>query len=403
MLGFTVYIPTRILFGPKQGQAFAKEVQKYGKKALVVTGGGSMQRLGYLDVVLGTLKEAGIDTEVFSGVEPNPLASTIDRAAREFRSKEIEVVIPLGGGSAMDASKAIAALLYEKTEGIWEYVRGGNKHSNFKGALPIAAIPTTAATASEVTPYAVISNNAPKGKSVLAYEFMKPKVAWLNPAFTTKLSPVTTQDGAADILSHIFENYLLGGNDSPLADRHTQGVMRTVIETLPELLKNPEDLHLRGILLWASTLALGGLQDAGRASSEYVLHAIEHSMSAVNHSLAHGRGLATLFPAYFHWLWENNRARERFAKLGRAIFDLSGTDEFVGKGFITRFEEWLSANSLYQNASACGIGPAEYAQVADYAIATYSSDKKALNALGPMTKQDIMNVLQATERQGDYK
>ena len=167
------------------------------------------------------------------------------------------------------------------------------------------------ATGSEVTPCAVISDRRTGGKSFLANEFLKPKVAWLNPAHTVGLSPTVTRDGAADILSHVFENYLLGGDGSPLADRYSEGVMQTVLETLPALLEDPENLAAHGTMFWASTLALNDYQNAGRQPSGVVLHFIEHALSGRRPELAHGRGLATLYPAYFRWLLDHGRAEER--------------------------------------------------------------------------------------------
>ena len=276
----------------------------------------------------------------------------------------------------MDASKAIAALVHSGEKDIWPFVLGEARAFQLKGALPIAAIPTTAATASEVTPYAVISNRTMKGKAPLAAEFLKPAVSWLNPAFTVGVSPATTSDGAADILSHVFENYLLGGSDSPLADRHAEGVMATVLETLPRALANPNDLDARGNLQWASTLALGGLESVGRRPSQYVLHSMEHALSAFKPELAHGRGLATLYPAYFRWLLANGRALDRLAQLGSRLFGLGGDEAARADGFVEKFEQWLSANGLWQSLSDVGFNDADYAAIADYAVRVYGDGKQ---------------------------
>lgn len=394
---FSVYTPTRILFGDNQESSFIEAVVQQGRTLLVVTGGGSVKKLGYLARVSEALSAAGCVVHEFSGIEPNPLAKTINRAAKENRSKHVEAVVALGGGSVMDASKAIAALLFCGTDDVWSFVKGSAKEGEFMGSLPIVAIPTTAATASEVTPYAVISNDSPMGKSVLAHEFFKPKVAWLNPSFTTKLPKTTTADGAADILSHVLENYLLGGNGSPLADRYTEAVMMTVLETLPKVLQDPENESHRGSLLWASTMALNGYQLAGREPSEFVLHSIEHAMSAFHHPLAHGRGLATLFPAYFRWLWNAGRAKERLARLGTQLFGLQ-EEANTGLHFIERFERWLAENSLLQSAQQIGIPSQDYARIARYAVEIYGTEGQ-LNALGPMTVENIQEVLELTASQ----
>lgn len=398
MNSFTIYTPTRLFFGVDQHQAFAEAAAKFGRHAFLVTGGGSIARLGYLNEVTTALTQAGVKTTTFSGIEPNPESATINRAAAELRAVGADFVLALGGGSVMDAAKAIAALAHAGEADIWPFVLGEARASQLKGALPIAAIPTTAATASEVTPYAVISNRTVKGKSVLGYEFLKPLVSWLNPAFTTKLSATTTCDGAADILSHVFENYLLGGTGSPLADRHSEGVMATVLETLPRLLAEPENLDARGNLLWASTLALNEYQLAGRQGSQFVLHSMEHALSGFYPELAHGRGLATLYPAYFRWLLEHGRARDRLAQLGERLFGLDRAEADTAEGFIEHFEQWLADNGLLQSLADLGIDESQFVAIADYAVRVYG-DGKQLEALGPLPAEEIVEIFRATAQQ----
>jgi alcohol dehydrogenase YqhD (iron-dependent ADH family) len=399
MHSFALHIPTALFFGPDQDKAFAAAVTKLGRHAFVVTGSGSVVRLGYLDQVLRLLAEAGVKTTHFAGIEPNPEAVTINRATAELRAAGCDFVVAVGGGSAMDAAKGIAALAATPgADDVWPYTLGGAKAGRFTTALPLACVPTTAATASEVTPYSVISHRASRGKSVLGHDFLKPRVSWLNPRFTTAVPANVTADGAADILSHVFENYLLGGDASPLADRHSEAVMITVIETLPKQLAALGDEKLRADLLWASTLALGGLQSAGRADSNFPMHSIEHAMSGVRPELAHGRGLATIFPAYFRFLLAKGRTTERFAQLGARLFGLSGDTATRAAGFIEHFERWLAANGLRQSAAALGFTPADFEVVADYTVKTYG-DGRAIDAAGPITRDEIVRLLADTARQ----
>lgn len=397
MNSFSIYTPTRIFFGADQLAAFAPATARLGQHAFLVTGGGTIQRLGFLGQVTDALTQAGLKVTPFSGVEPNPEAATINRGTAALRAAKADFVVALGGGSVIDASKAIAALAHSGENDIWPFVLGEPRSFQLKGALPIAAITTTAATASEVTPYAVISNRAARGKSFLIAEFIKPLTAWLNPVFTVGLSARTTQDGAADILSHVFENYLLGGNDSSIADRYSEGIMATIIETLPRLLAVPTDLVARGNVLWAATLALNDYQQAGRRPSQYVLHSIEHALSAFKPDLAHGRGLATLYPAYFRWLLSERRAVDRIAQLGQRLFGLTGNETARAEGFIVRFEEWLQDNQLYQSLGQLGFDEAEFPAIAEYAVR--GSEGNQLDALGPMTAGTIAALFRATKRQ----
>lgn len=396
---FELHIPTRIYFGSEKAGSFFDQLNQYGSKALVVIGGGSVKKMGYLDEVTKHLEKRNIEVTLFEGIEPNPHAQTIDKASALGKENDVDFVLAFGGGSVMDASKAIAGLIHENEPNIWPFVLGEPKNRTMSGALPVATIPTTAATASEVTPYAVISNPEVKGKSPVGYPFFKPSASWLNPAYHTSLPLITTRDGASDILSHVFENYLLGGNDSPLADRYSEGVMESVIQTLPLVEEDPENEALRGELMWASTLALNGMQTAGRNPAPFTLHNLEHALSGYNHELAHGRGLATLYPAYFKWLLKNDRVKDRLALLGNKLFGIEHNDiDEAAKAFITTFEAWLEDNGLYQRLSDVGVPQSAFGEVADYAIKTYGGGKE-LEAAGPISREQIIEIFTMTEDQ----
>ncbi len=393
MQPFQVHLPTRIVFGEGRLPEVGELATPLGGKALIVIGGGSVERAGYLQTVTTSLDAAGIATVLFQGIEPNPHHDTVNRAGRLAREEGVDFVIALGGGSVMDAAKGIAAMAL-KAEGendVWDYVLGGTKRETLTEALPVFAIPTTAATASEVTPYAVISNVDLPGKSPLAHECLKPAVALMDPTLTYSVSPTTTADGGADIISHVIENYLLGGNDSPIADAHSEAVMRTVIENLPKVLKDGENAKARANLFWASTLALSGLQTAGRQPALFVLHAIEHAMSAYQPDLAHGRGLATLFGPYCRWLLSQGRALDRMEKLGRVLFGVQDAESFI-----ECFESFLGKNGLRQSVTDCGLAEETWADIAAYASTVYGVDGE-LQALGTLSEADIVEIFRISE------
>jgi alcohol dehydrogenase YqhD (iron-dependent ADH family) len=161
-------------------------------------------------------------------------------------------------------------------------------------------------------------------------------------------------------------------------------------------LAKPDDLAHRGQLLWASTLALNDYASAGRHPSQFVLHAMEHALSGWYPDLAHGRGLATLYPAYFRWLLTRNRARERFAQLGERLFGITGAD--APERFIASFEEWLDNNGLRQSLGNLGIAEADYPAIAAYAVKVYG-DGHQLDALGPLPPAEIVSIFKATAQQ----
>lgn len=400
MKPFELHIPTRFYFGKEKANTFFKQITAIGSKVLLVIGGGSVKKTGCLKQAEDHLTKHNIEFVLFEGIEANPHSKTINKAAGIGKQENVDFVLALGGGSVMDASKAIAGLIHDDLDDIWPYTLGGSKHRQMNGALPVACIPTTAATASEVTEHAVISNPDVKGKAPVSYPFMKPSASWLNPAFHISLPKTTTRDGASDILSHVFENYLLGGSDSDLADRYSEGVMETVLDTLPKLELEPDNEHLRGQLLWASTMALNGMHVAGRNPTPFIMHNLEHALSGYNPNLAHGRGLAIIYPAYFRWLLENDRVTDRMALLAERLFGISHQDQKQSAlGFIETFEGWLKENHLYERLSDVGIPEEAFGSIADYAIKTYGGGDDKLFAAGPLNQDNIIEIFRKTENQ----
>ncbi|MGM0587040.1 MAG: iron-containing alcohol dehydrogenase [Bacteroidota bacterium] len=398
MHSFDFHMPTHLFFGPEKRADFAENIPDHGSRWIIVIGGGSVKRLGYLEQVEKLLDEQDLQYTLFEGIEPNPHRLTINTAARQAREFKADGVIALGGGSVMDASKAIAALMFNGEDDIWPYVVGEPKQGQIQGAAPVIAIPTTAATASEVTPYAVLSDPESHGKAPVSHPDFKPTLAWCNPAFQTSLPATTTQDGAADILSHVFENYLLGDDASPMADRYTEGIIHTVLHTLPKVTEDPDNLKHRSTMMWCSTLALNGMQQAGRQPSAFILHNLEHSISGRYPEIAHGRGLATLYPAYFKWLWKEGRAIDRFAQLGAFVLGIQGDKKTQGLGFIEQFAEWLQENKLYQSLPDIGVDPNHYSDIAKYALKTYGRDG-LMFAQGPLNQDQIVEIFELTEKQ----
>jgi alcohol dehydrogenase YqhD (iron-dependent ADH family) len=150
--------------------------------------------------------------------------------------------------------------------------------------------------------------------------------------------------------------------------------------------------------MWCSTLALNGMQQAGRQPSAFILHNLEHSISGRYPEIAHGRGLATLYPAYFKWLWKEGRAIDRFAQLGAFVLGIQGDKKTQGLGFIEQFSEWLQENELYQSLPDIGVDPNYYADIAKYALKTYGRDD-LMFAQGPLNHDQIVEIFELTEEQ----
>lgn len=340
MLDFTYYMPTRVLFGA--GKLAEIETTPFlpGSKALIVTSsGGSMQRSGVLARLQRHLENRGVESVLYNKITPNPLTEQIDEGGALARSEGCDVVIGLGGGSAVDASKSIA-LMATNDGKYWDYIpRGtGGKRTFEHKPLPVVAIPTTAGTGTESDPWTVVTRTETKEKMGFGTPDTFPTLSIVDPELMVTLPPGQTAYTGMDTLFHAVETYLTTVSQ-PASRMLSLEATQLVGEYLPAAVKNGADLEARTQLAWACTAA-GICQSI---SSVTVLHVFEHSLSAANPDLPHGLGLIILSKAFFGMLEE--RAPEIFIPLAQA---LRGGAPLEGEKPFTA--------SLSELIDACGLG-----------------------------------------------
>lgn len=208
MQDFFYSIPTKIAFGKDELKKLPEFVKEFGESAIIVYGGGSIKRSGLYDEVVKLFNDNNIKYCELGGVEPNPTLETVNQGINICRENNIDIVIPIGGGSTIDCGKAIAAGV-KYTGEVWDLIMDSDL---IREALPIIAIPTMAATGSEMDPFGVITNKATVQKMDIYSELLYPKYSILNPENTFTVPAYQTAAGVADIMSHIFEVYVMGGN-----------------------------------------------------------------------------------------------------------------------------------------------------------------------------------------------
>ena len=321
------YLPTRFIIGAGSLSQLGKDVCRLGNTALLVTGSKSMRKAGVLDRVISDLSGNSVKTVIFDEVEPNPRASTVDRGADMARKNGANMVIGLGGGSVMDASKCIA-LAAGGTEPIFSIYEGRAKAGK---ALPIVLIPTVAASGSEANSGAVITNWDTHEKVAIANSQMNPTLSIIDPELTLTLPARTTAQGGVDIFCHLVEPYITCDQSTLINDSLRESCMRTVVETLPSLLEKLDDVEARTRMSWASTIACSQFAGLGGGTGLMTLHAIEHALSG-HYDITHADGLAALL---LEWMKYNQPVREeRFKKLTGAGFTAAkrtgaGTSELI--------------------------------------------------------------------------
>ena len=392
MQSFQLHLPTEIVFGAGCLDTLPKHVSGMGKKALLIVGQGAVRKYGYLERVQSLLTKINVETILFEGIEPNPRASTIDQAAELARQERPRYVIALGGGSVMDAAKCIAMLAVNEG-GVWEYAYKGihGAMRKFQNALPLVCIPTVAATSSETDRYAVVSNWETREKCTVFGDAMFPKVSIIDPALTCTVPPKTTVDGAIDIIVHVLEDYLSTNEDTPLQDQFSLAIVNTVMEYLPRVLADPNDVAGRSQLSWCSSIALSGFLSAGRDGG-WPIHAIEHALSA-RYDISHGRGLSALLPAMLQF--NLRHSAQKILNLGLLL--PAATPVETPEQTISALVDWMKTMGAYTPLSELGIEPSDFAAIADDVIRLNGNVHGYLDNIVPMNKEDIVEVLRGGE------
>ena len=290
---FTYSIPTKIYFGKGQLNSLGNVISDYGKKVLLVYGGGSIKKTGVYDIVCSQLKQMKIQIYELSGIEPNPKIDSVRKGIAVCKQESIEAVIAVGGGSVIDAAKFIAAGACVEFD-VWDFI---SKKSPVQNVLPVFSVLTISATGSEMDNTAVLNNPETMEKLALIDDKLFPAASFCDPTLTYTVSPYQTACGSADIFSHIIEVYFNRNQDLYMLDTQMEGMLKTVIKYAPVAMAEPDNYDARANLMWTSTWAINGYI-YGCKKAPWSCHPMEHQLSAV-YDITHGLGLAILIP---HWM-----------------------------------------------------------------------------------------------------
>lgn len=290
-----------------------------GKKAILVLGGGSMKKFGFVDKVLGYLKEAGIETELFENVEPDPSVETVMAGAEAMRKFEPDWIISMGGGSPIDAAKAMW-VFYEYPDTSFEEIIQPFSFPKLRKKARFLAIPSTSGTATEVTAFSVITDNQKGTKYPLADFNITPDIAVVDPELAETMPPKLTSYTGMDALTHAIEAYVSTLN-GPFTDPLAIQAIQMIIKYLPDSFNG--DKNAREQMHYAQCLA-------GMAFSNALLgitHSMAHKTGPVYSTghIPHGCANAIYLPYVIKYNAKEEVAEERYAQIAKAI-KLEGAD-----------------------------------------------------------------------------
>lgn len=376
MKNFSYYIPTRIFFGSGSVAKLARAGLPDGK-GLLITGGSSTTKLGYVDRVCEALAQGGHEMVIYRDVQPNPTIENVRDCARLARQEGCTFVIGLGGGSSIDTAKAAAAMATNDGDW-WDYVFGGSgKGQKLKNQpLPIVAITTTAGTGTEADPWTVVTNGQEKIGGGNDKTF--PTLSIVDPDFMMSVPPHLTAYQGFDALFHACEGFL-ATCANPVSEMFSLQAITLIGKSLAKAVADGSDADARANVALANTLA-GFVESLSSCTSE---HAIEHALSGFHPNLPHGAGLILISLAYYRHFAPV--CADKFAQMAHALGRADG--DFVAA--LADLQAQCKVDTL--KMSDFGVDNADFGKYADHAF----SDMGGLFRVDPqpLTRQDVMEIL----------
>lgn len=320
MKNFSYHNPSRIEFGQGKEENIGAYIAEYGiSKVLIVYGSDRIKTNGLFDKVTKSLSASNISYEALGGVQSNPLLSKVYEGIALAKSKGLEAVLAIGGGSVLDSSKSIAAgACYEGD--VWDFFT----HTAVSNkALRIFDIMTLAATGSEMNNYAVVTKDETREKFSFAGSNTYPTVSVINPDLQASVSKKYLAYSASDIFAHSLDLYLSATYLPQYIAGYIENILKTVMRSTEVLLKEPNDYEARAEFAWAATQALNFTTFCGVENNRFDTHFLEHTLSA-EYNIAHGAGLSIIMPAWMKW--QKNNLPTRFEQFAQNMFNTKDAD-----------------------------------------------------------------------------
>lgn len=361
-MSFHMYVPTRVLFGAGQLNNLNTQAMPGTKAMIVISNGKSTKENGYLARCEAQLKLAGVDYVIFDKVEANPLKNTVMAGAAFAREQACDFIVALGGGSVMDASKAMATMATNDGD-LWDYIGGGTGKAMpiSNRPLPIVAITTTAGTGSEVDQWGVITNDETNEKIGFGgIDELFPVLSIVDAELMKSVPPKFTAFQGFDALFHSVECYI-SNCANLMGDMYALTAIENIAKYLARAVKDGNDLEAREHVVFANTLS-GIVMTISACTSE---HSMEHAMSAYHQDLPHGAGLIMISKAYFTHFINEHVCDDRFIKMAQAMGMADAKDPMDFITMLTKLQE------------ACGVAELK---MSDYGITADEFEKMARNA-----------------------
>ena len=355
MFDFRYYTPTKVVFGRNTELQVADLIKEFGgKKVLIHYGGGSVIRSGLMKRVTDRLDAAGINYLMLGGAVPNPRLGLVREGIKLVKEENIDFLLAVGGGSAIDSAKAIGYGVANEGD-VWDYYDYKRK---VNACLPLGVILTIAATGSEMSDSSVITKEEGLVKRGYSSDFGRPRFAIMNPELTMTLPDYQTACGCADIMMHTMERYFTNGGNMDLTDSIAEGLLRTVRDNALILVKDPKKYDARAEVMWAGSLSHNGLTGCGSSGGDWMTHKLEHELGGL-YDVAHGAGLAAIWGSWARYVYKE--CLPRFKKFALNVMEVenAGTDEEIALRGIEAMEDFYRKIKMPTNLRELGVKATE--------------------------------------------
>lgn len=367
MLGnFTYCNPTKLYFGEDSLDALNTELPKYGKKVVLIYGGGSIKKNGIYDAVMELLKKNNKEVAEITDVMPNPKLSKLYEGVEIARAHQADLLLAVGGGSVCDYAKAVSVSVH-CTEDPWVkyYVRFEEPDCEI---VPVGCVLTMAGTGSEMNAGSVITNEITKQKigHVFASEEIMPKFSVLNPRYTMTLPYYQMAAGIYDIFNHICEQYFSGEDDN-VSDYISEGLMRSLLISSREAIKDPQNYEARSNIMWTATWGLNTLVSRGK-STDWMVHMLGQAVGGYTNA-THGMTLSAVSLPYYRHILPYGLAK--FIRFAVNVWDVDPagkTDMQIAEEGLAAMEAWMKELGLVMKLTELGATEEMVDGIADVTI-----------------------------------
>lgn len=389
MIDFNFVSPTQIFFGKNKELLVGSILKNKGfNKVLIVYGKSSIKKIGLYDKVINSLKENNIQIFELSGVRPNPSNDLVIKGVEITKKNNVDAIVAIGGGSVIDTAKAIAVGHYHDGDPF-----DFNLHKvSPKKALPLGVILTLSASGSELSNSCVISNDELGIKQGFNSDLIRPNFSILNPELTYSVDKYQTGCGIVDIISHSLERYFIKSDDINFADDVALAIIKNTIISGKACIDNPNDYDARGTMMLCGAYSHNGLTHLGKPF-EFVIHRMEHALSAYKNDIAHGAGLSVLIPAWMNYVYESDI--DKFNKFSLKVFDNNFDDKYEGaKIGIINLRDFFKSVGMPVTLKELGLNENDIPAIVDL-IFDKNTHLIGSKSIRPLERKDVINILKS--------